>query len=38
MRKLFQSMDKNYDYMLTKEEFVDGLKSMGLADADRAAD
>ena len=35
---MFNSIDKNYDYTLTKAEFVEGLKDMGLADAEQAAD
>ena len=38
MRKVFRSIDKNYDYKLTKDEFVEGLTKMGLADATQAAD
>ena len=33
LRRLFRNVDKNFDYSLTKNEFVDGLKKMGMQDA-----
>ena len=38
MRRLFKSIDQDYDYTLTKSEFEDGLKQMGLGDAQKVAD
>lgn len=29
MRKIFSSMDKNFDGVLTKEEVIEGLRKMG---------
>ena len=35
LRMIFQSIDQNFDYKLTKSEFVQGLQKMGLADAEQ---
>lgn len=37
MRRVFQSLDINNDYYLSKDELVDGLKFMGLGDAKKAS-
>lgn len=38
MRNIFQCIDQDYDYQLTKAEFQDGLSKMGLADAKKSTD
>lgn len=38
MRKIFQSMDKNFDGVLTRDEVVGGLKKMGSKDPEDEAD
>ena len=34
MRKIFESMDTNFDGRLTRDEIMEGLKKMGCADAE----
>ena len=38
MRQIFKSIDKNFDYVLTKQELAQGLRRMGLANANQATD
>ena len=37
MRKMFESMDKDFDGCLTEEELVNGLKAMGNKDYEKEA-
>ena len=38
MRKIFTSMDKNFDGVLSKEEVVNGLYKMGYSDPEEHAE
>lgn len=38
MKKIFESLDKNLDGSLSKQEVAQGLKRLGMADAEDQAD